>query len=186
MKIILFGGAFDPPHRGHQQVVHNIIQKKIADELWYVPVGTHDFQKEMSSAKHRVAMLELILQDKTRIEKCEINRPGVDHTYDTLNELSALYPEHEFSFLIGSDNLEKFHLWGSYEKMLERYKFFVYPRKGCLMQLLNNMQALTDFTEIDISSTQIRSMLADGKSIKELVSLDVGRYIENNKLYKRN
>jgi len=185
MKIILFGGAFDPPHRGHQQVVKNILQKKIADELWYVPVGTHDFQKEMSSAEHRVAMLKLILQDNTRIEDCEINRPGVDHTYDTLNELSDLYPEHEFSFLIGSDNLEKFHLWGSYEKMLKRYKFYVYPRKNFPMKLLNNMIALKNFSEIDVSSTQIRSLVENGKSVEELVGLEMAEYIKKNNLYKK-
>jgi len=185
MKIILFGGAFDPPHRGHQQVVKNILQKKIADELWYVPVGTHDFQKEMSSAEHRVAMLKLILQDNTRIEDCEINRPGVDHTYDTLNELSDLYPEHEFSFLIGSDNLEKFHLWGSYEKMLKRYKFYVYPRKNFPMKLLNNMIALKNSSEIDVSSTQIRSLVENGKSVEELVGLEMAEYIKKNNLYKK-
>jgi len=182
--IILFGGVFDPPHLGHQQVTKQLLEKNIADEVWYVPTEVHDFEKNMTDSGHRVAMLKLILQDHSRIELCEIERGGVSHTYDTLKQLSAKHPDINFSWVIGADNLEKFHLWYQYEQMLKEFKFYVYPRKDCAMKpLYEGMIPLQDFKEVVVSSTEIREKTKKGEPVKRLVDVGVEKYMIDNQLY---
>src|SRR5689334_22148241 len=108
MKICLFGGAFDPPHLGHQRIAAEIIAQNLADEVWFVPVKTHSFGKPMTDPQQRLAMLQLIQLPHTKIETYELEQTGVNYTFNTLEALAKRYPEHEFSWVIGSDNLEKF------------------------------------------------------------------------------
>ncbi|NCN45232.1 MAG: nicotinate (nicotinamide) nucleotide adenylyltransferase [Candidatus Pacebacteria bacterium CG10_big_fil_rev_8_21_14_0_10_36_11] len=193
MQIMLFGGAFDPPHLGHQYITKNILDQNIADQVWYVPAKNHPFAKNMSPAKDRLAMLQfLVAQDsRTRIETYELDKEGVSYSYQTLKALSAKYPEHEFSWLIGSDNLAKFHLWGDgnggdYRIMLGKYKFYVYPRKNfSFSPLYDNMFPLKNMQEIEISSTLIRNQCLNDSTIDKLVDPAVVEYIKNNQLYQK-
>lgn len=182
--IILFGGAFDPIHLGHQQVVKNILAQNLADQVWYVPTGVHDFEKQMTSAQHRLAMLNLVLEPNTQIEKCELNRQ-TSHTFDTLEELSHQHPKAKFSWLIGSDNLAKFHLWHNWQEMLSKYQFFVYPRVGFEFDpLYQNMVPLKTMPKVAISSTQIRELMHSHNSINGLVDPRVEEYIIKHGLYQ--
>ncbi|MFZ5377022.1 MAG: nicotinate (nicotinamide) nucleotide adenylyltransferase [Patescibacteria group bacterium] len=190
MKVILFGGAFDPPHLGHEQVAKELVEKKIADQVWFVPVGSHAFDKNLAAVEHRLKMLELILPPHTRIERFEVDHPGVSYTLDTLKEMSRLYPRDEFFWVIGSDNLPKFHLWddgkgNSFEVMLASYKFYVYPRVGFpFFPLYDNMITLDQLTSVDVSSTEIRRRVKAGQSCQNLVSPAVAEYIRENGLYQ--
>jgi nicotinate-nucleotide adenylyltransferase len=190
MRVMLFGGAFDPPHLGHQQIATGILQQGIADAVWYVPVHIHSFAKNMSEAQHRLALLELIQQPGTRIETYELNESTTNYTFNTLDALSAQYPEHTFSWVIGTDNLAQFHLWGdrngrTYTEMLAKYPFYVYPRHGYPFQpLYAGMTALTNLPEINVSSSQVRELLQSGKSISDLVTPAVAAYIQKYQLYQ--
>ena len=190
MKVFLFGGAFDPPHLGHQKIVDELLDSGIADRVWYVPVGSHAFDKQMTPAKHRLAMLELIQRDGTRIETFEIDQAnGVNYTYDTLKALAKKYPQHEFSWVIGSDNLRDFHKWGdgrsfTHLDMVKAFPFYVYPRKGYSMNpLYEGMIPLTNVDEIDISSTEVRTFLKQHKNVNKFVSPEINQYIEKLDLY---
>ena len=183
-QIILFGGAFDPIHLGHQQITENLLKQNIASKVWYVPTGTHDFAKKMTNAKHRLAMLKLILIHNTRVEICELEREGISHTFDTLEQLSNLYRNKEFSWVIGSDNLAQFHLWHNWQQALKKYKFYVYPRKNFVMQpLYDGMIALKNMPEVAISSTNIRQKLEQKNSINGLVDEKIEAYILAKSLY---
>ncbi|MDQ3008067.1 MAG: adenylyltransferase/cytidyltransferase family protein, partial [bacterium] len=83
MQIALFGGSFDPVHAGHQLVVEQVLAHHLFDEVWYVPIGNHDFGKRLSSGQDRVAMLKHVLQDKTKIESFELASPEVSYTHVT-------------------------------------------------------------------------------------------------------
>ena len=72
MKVALFGGAFDPPHIGHQRVAEEIIKREVADEVRFVPVKNHAFDKKMSSAEHRLAMCTLITNGQIGVETYEL------------------------------------------------------------------------------------------------------------------
>ncbi len=190
MNIILFGGSFDPPHKAHQHITKTILDQNIFDEVWYLPVHIHDFDKSPVSPQHRLAMLRQILIDNTKIETYEIDRGGVSYTHDTLLALSKKNPQHTFSFLIGSDNLEKFHLWGCsrhnscYTTMLRDFPFYVYPRRGYpFSPLYKGMIPLQDFDQVEVSSTEIRDRVKQKKPISHLVDKRVEEYIKENELY---
>lgn len=198
MRIALFGGAFDPPHLGHLQVIQQLLEHDLADQVWVIPVGQHDFLKQLSGAKWRVEMLELLLTELpvalgavASINHCELERKGVSHTVDTLNQLQQQYPEHRFSWVIGSDNLAKFHLWDRYQLILANYPVLVYPRSGYPFKpLYPNMQPLVQLAKVDVSSTQIKTHLQEctdwSKCQHQLTSWlppSIIIYIQSHQLY---
>jgi nicotinate-nucleotide adenylyltransferase len=185
MEIGLFGGSFDPPHVGHQNVTAQLLQKKVVGEVWYVPVKHHHFGKKVLDDNHRVKMLELILQPSTRIETYELEKEGISYSFDTLEFLSQKYPDHHFSWIIGSDNLPTFHRWMDVHPMLLKYRFYVYPRAGFpFTPLYEGMVPLKDFPEVDVTSTEIRQLLKAGQSIIDLVDPQIEQYIMEHQLYQ--
>lgn len=186
MHICLFGGAFDPPHLGHVQISRAIISEKVADEVWFLPVKNHHFEKKMNDIKHRLKMLEMIVPQNAhmRIELYETKQQGINYTYQTMVALSKQYPVHQFSFVIGSDNLVGYDRWLVQHPQLLDFPFFVYPREGFPFEpMYSNMTALNGFKTVAISSTQVREKVAKGESISGLVDPQVEQYIKENKLY---
>lgn len=190
MQIGLFGGSFDPPHKGHQQVVAEVLALGLFDEVWYVPVGNHDFGKQMAPAEHRVAMLKLIQQPGSLVEDFEIKHTGTSYTHTTLSHLHQLHPEHTFAWIIGTDQLPTLHKWGCdqepacFPQLVTSFPFYVYPRAGYDMELsFAGLIPLSHVTEVAISSTEIRQRLADGHSIAGLVDPAVAAYIQAHQLY---
>jgi nicotinate-nucleotide adenylyltransferase len=184
MHITLFGGTFDPPHLGHSLIARTLLTQKKADEVWFLPVGEHAFEKKCSPATQRVAMLECILEEQQRIELYEVEQRGMSITYETLQALSKKYPDHEFSFVIGSDNLAQFHRWQQYQQMLRQFHFFVYPRADFpLVPLYPNMEGIAGVSPIAISSTQVRTSARAGESLANLVKPSIAAYIAKQRLY---
>ena len=189
MKVCLFGGAFDPPHLGHQTVAAELITRGYADEVWFVPTKIHSFGKVMTAPEHRLAMLALIQTPQTKIETYELEQSGVSYTFNTLEALAEKYPEHQFSWVIGSDNLAKFHTWGDaqgrdYQQLLAAFPFYIYPRHGSAFEpLYPGMTALRELPEITVSSTQVRSLVAKNQSLTGFVQPAVADYINSHQLY---
>lgn len=187
MNISLFGGAFDPPHNGHTQVTHALLAENIADEVWYLPVKNHHFGKKMSDINHRLAMLQLIVNHpRIRIELYETRQEGINYTYQTMKALASENPQHNFSFVIGSDNLGGYHRWLEKHPQLLEFPFYVYPREGFSFEpLYPNMTALKGFQTVKVSSTEIRDRVQKGQSITGLVDPKVEQYIIEQKLYSK-
>jgi nicotinate-nucleotide adenylyltransferase len=198
MKILLFGGTFNPPHLGHQLMAEQALSQALAgnvfDQLWLLPVGQHSFAKQFVSQQDRVAMLSLmiasivqknpLLKNKIFIEKYELERDEESQTFTTLEALARQYPQHQFSFLIGADNLAKFHLWHDYQLMLSRYPFYVYPRTDYAFQpLYQGMIVLEGFPEMQVSSTQVRAALTNRNNLDNLLDAQVIAYIKEKKLF---
>lgn len=184
MKIMLFGGAFDPPHNGHTKIAETIIRKKIVDELWFVPCFQHPFAKDMAPAEDRFKMLQLIKLDRVRVCRYEIDHPVVSYSYDTLQNFSSNEPRDTFSWLIGSDAIPTFDKWKDYEQLLKRYTVYVYPRKGFpLTSQYTSMKLLHDVEEIDVSSSEVRALLKEHKPVSNLIPPRVEEYIRDYSLY---
>jgi nicotinate-nucleotide adenylyltransferase len=187
MHVALFGGGFDPPHIGHQYITRVLLERKIADQVWYVPVKHHAFGKQVSADEHRLAMLQLIIpsqESRVRIESYELQKEGISYTYETLTHLSQAYPENRFSFVIGSDNLATFDKWLDIHPQLLNFPFYVYPRQGFAMQpMFQGMKAIENVPEVGVSSTQIRDKIKRGEAVTGLVDPQVERYIKENSLY---
>lgn len=187
MKVALFGGAFDPPHIGHQRVAQEMIRNSIVDEVWYVPVYKHPWEDrlgkwQMAAYGHRKKMVKLILTPGTKLMEYE----DVSFTYPTLVEFANKYPQHQFSWVIGADNLPTFGDWDFYQKILDEFGVYAYPREGFILeQSFKKMNLLADFPEVSASSTKIRKALDKKESISELVHPKVAEYIRENKLYQK-
>ena len=187
MHIALFGGAFDPPHHGHQTIAKILIQQKVVDEVWFVPVKKHPFDKYVGEDRHRLAMLEFIVRDEQQlhIETYELDNSTKSYSYSTLQFLQTKFPEHRFSWIIGSDNVASFPQWFEFEKLLKTFTVLVYPRKGSEhVTLLSGMKWIKEVEPIDISSTMIRQKVQRGESIHGLVDPEVERYIREQRLYQ--
>lgn len=198
MQILVFGGSFNPPHLGHQMMVEQVLSRsltdgKIIDQVWLLPVGQHSFAKNFIAKQHRLAMLEILrqslvaknpdLENKISIERYELERDEESQTYATLQAFAKKHPEHQFSFLIGSDNLAKFHLWNDYEQMLQQFPFYVYPRQGFDFEpFYAGMTALIGFPQMAVSSTKVRLALEKGKDLTGLLDSSIIAYIKNNQL----
>jgi len=199
MKVLVFGGTFNPPHLGHQLMIEQVLANSLpdgstVDQVWILPVGKHSFAKQFVDQKHRLAMLNLMIESliaknpslagKILVETYELERAQESQTFATLEALAKKNPDKNFSFLIGSDNLAKFNLWHHYELMLSKYPFYVYPRLGFPLQpLLGGMVALSDFPQMAVSSTKVRQALVKKSSLKGLLDDKVIAYIKANKLF---
>jgi len=191
MTIAIFGGAFDPPHLGHLKIIKSLLEQDIADEVWLVPTGVHDFDKQMVLSEHRLQMLELLLgnletslKNSVKINKFELNSTEVNQTYDTLQELAAQNPEEKLSWIMGADNLAKFHLWDNYQQILSNYLVYIYPRPGYQMQpLYTGMIPMTGVEQTSISSTEIREYISSGDKTKLQLPLSIFEYIKKHQLY---
>lgn len=193
-QIALFGGSFDPPHLAHQQIPVFLLQESFVDEVWYVPVKHHPFGKVVSLDKDRLHMLHTVIQhivvqhpeyeEKLRIESWELEQNQKSYTIQTLEELSAQYPDVHFRWVIGSDNLEQFHLWHHYQEILQNYGVFVYPREKYPAEpLREGMTLLEHAPTVVVSSTQVRAAVQASTSISSLVLPEVEQFILQHKLY---
>lgn len=193
MQIGLFGGTFDPPHRAHTALVATILDRGLFDQVWYLPVAIHQqtFAKTMmSSVADRVGMLELIQTPQTRIERFEIDSQQPSHTHSTLRALQHQYPQHTFSFVMGSDQLAKLHLWNCqhdqqcFPQAADEFSYYVYPRKDYPLDLpYPNLQVITDVEPMALSSTEVRKAVQAGRSIDHLVESEIATYIAQHKMY---
>jgi nicotinate-nucleotide adenylyltransferase len=193
--IALFGGSFDPPHLAHQTIPIFLLENKLVDQVWYVPVKHHPFGKTVSSDIDRVEMLKKTIDvivaahpefaSKMCIEMWELEQDGTSFTIETLTEMKKKHSEYTFRWVIGTDNLSKFNHWQAYQEILNQFGVLVYPRAGYPSEsLLPGMVFLKDAPEVKVSSTEIRQRIAFGQSVEEFISPEVENYIEAHKLFK--
>jgi len=189
MNITLFGSSFNPPHLGHQLVTSQAFELiPSLNELWLLPMYQHVFNKNTNLApvKHRLAMAKILENHKIKTQTCEIDKKMSGNTIEPVKYLQQKYPQHNFSFLMGSDQLKNFTQWGSWQKLLKLIPFYIYPRVGFppkplypSMSLLNHpLQIITN-----VSSTMVRKRLQNKLTIKHLVPEKVAQYIKTNQLY---
>ncbi len=177
----IFGGSFNPPHLGHRRIAHELLERGIVDEIWFVPCKNHVFAKTLAPDQERLSALADLIASlpkktriKSRVELYEISQSKqLSVSYHTLCHFQQLYPDYTFQFIIGSDQVATFPQWHHYQALLQQFPVLVYPRAPYLQPpLLPNMIFLSDFPIVDISSTQIRQLQAAGDlSWKKLVVL---------------
>lgn len=187
--VVLFGGAFDPPHLGHQLVIEQVFKQVKPAEIWLLPCYQHTFQKQLTESRHRVAMTNLIGDtigdERLKIKLIEIERQSGGSTFQTWQWLTKQYPNHQFAFVMGSDNLTSFTQWHRWEKLLQSMLFYIYIRKGYPPEpWYTNMTLLNGDEVSEVSSTQVRKRLEAGQGISDLVPKSVEDYIRQQGLYR--
>ena len=184
MKIALLGGALNPPHIGHLMIAQQVLDFTDTEGVWFLPNYRQSPPKPVAPVKDRLAMARMLVLPGTRVSTIEIDR---QLNGETIHTLAHLPKEHEFSFIIGSDQLPMFHLWGRWKELLTLLPFWVFPRYGYPNEpLYENMRVVTHplLVGSNISSTKVRDRVKAGLPIDQFVPKGVAEYIEKHKLYK--
>ena len=188
IRTALLGGTFNPLHNGHLTIARSVLEQRLADEVWLLVTPCNPWKSDqiLIDDKLRYDMVSEAVKGMKGIQASdyEFNLPKPSYSANTLRRISADYPNHEFILTIGADNWVKFHKWREADFILENYHIIVYPRQGYPIDTLSGSTTLLDCPLMDISSTQIRQMVKDRKSIDEKVPASVARTIKELNLYR--
>lgn len=172
MKVGIYGGSFNPVHFGHVGLAKWVMAHTDLDELWMLVSPNNPLKPKESLApeQERLAAVQEAVRDIPNVKASdfEFALPRPSYTANTLRELLKAYPEHEFTLVIGEDNLAIFDQWREHEYIMANYRIFVYPRRGSasiedLRLKIGDFKELTflkDAPYFDISSTEIRNKKA--------------------------
>lgn len=181
MRIVLFGGSFNPPHLGHLKLALNSLKFLNAHELWFIPTLKSPLKDiELVDYEHRCSMIELLIKPyrKLKLSRIESELDEISYTYNTISILKNRYKNVEFIWLMGSDQALKFNKWFKYEELLKMIKFAVYRRS-------DNDQIDSRFIEVksnelfENASQKIREgavHLTDSKIVQYMIDHEL--YIE--------
>ena len=199
MRIGIYGGTFDPPHIGHLSAIKYGAEQLKIDRLIIIPAGIppHKMLEATSSPKEdRLEMASIMSRyiDNAQVSDMELHREGKSYSVDTINEIKSRYPGDEICLFMGTDMLETFEEWRSFEKILEMCTLAVFARDaGDKERNIKNAQALRekyggkieiiDNEAVKISSTELRRMLGDRHGT-EYITEDVYGYILHKGLYE--
>ena len=195
MKIGIFGGSFNPPHKMHKWIAKELIKKGYLDKVIFVPTGIkYEYKTNLIANEKRVNMLSLMIEKEKNmtVSKYEL-QPRPVYTYQTLNHFSKKYKKDDIYFICGTDNLSYIDKWKEKEKILNNYKILVIKRdtnkiEPLLEKYKNYRQNIivTTMKEKSISSTMIRTYLKQNNSLKARLCIDkkVYNYIKHNHLYE--
>jgi len=182
-------GSFDPIHNGHLMVAQYIATQTDLDvvELVVSPHNPLKASDRMADGGHRLEMSRLAVEDNPLLSvndiEFDLSRPS--YTIRTLHELSSKHPDHDFTLIMGSDNLANFRKWKDWESILDKYGCYVYLRPDYDPGDLSNHHRVKIYNapSIHLSSTFIRECLVAGYSTKYLIPDSVRDYIAEHKIY---
>jgi nicotinate-nucleotide adenylyltransferase len=193
MKIGLYFGTFNPIHVGHLIIANHIAENADLEQVWLVvtPHNPHKKKETLLDDYHRLQMAHLATEDYPKLKPSDIefklSQPN--YTVNTLVQLEEKYPDHEFSLIMGEDNLKSLHKWKNFEVLLQNHDIYVYPRLSPEQEdldLKNHSKVhLIDAPIVEISSTFIRASIKEGKNIQPLLPSKVWEYIDHNNFYKK-
>ena len=181
MKIGIFGGTFNPPHKMHLKIALSLIEKNI-----FVPTGNKYDRKDLNNENDRLNMVNLMINDYKNLESSDFELGKIMvYTYQTLNHFKKLYKNDEIYFICGSDNINDFKTWKNYEYILNNFKVLVIPRNNEKINIKSSNIILTDVKADNLSSTYIRNNIKNIKNTDDLIDKKVLDYIKERNFYER-
>ncbi|MBN1646848.1 MAG: nicotinate (nicotinamide) nucleotide adenylyltransferase [Spirochaetales bacterium] len=185
MKIAIIGGSFNPPHLAHLQLACELYSLGEYKKVVFVPsnISAHKQTKELISAEHRLIMLHLCINPAyMEVDDCEIKRGGISYTVDTLDYFREKYAEKP-AFVIGDDLLDGFAGWKQPDSIAEKADLFIAHRQQRKEQPFAWQHRYLSNPALDISSSDIRKRVCEGRKISYLVTAEVEQYIYTRGLY---
>lgn len=188
----LFGGSFDPPHKGHLKIIQEFWKAfPQAHALYVIPNNLSPFKTEKATPSFHIAeMVRLLIEEskskKTYYSDFEITKKEKSYSIDTLVHFKKIFPKEEFYFLIGADNLVRFHEWKAYETILDISNLLVFPRNDYPTTVPEKLEKwkdkihIMDSEKLDISSSNIRDNL---KANRSQLPMRILEYVILNNLY---
>lgn len=203
MKIGIFGGTFNPPHKGHTRMIEKMTEELELDKVLIIPnkIPTHKRCDDLADNRDRIAMCKIAFKNpKYEISTMEMDRDTDSYTIYTIKELRKKYPNDQLYLIIGSDMFLIFHKWYKHKEILDECTICVASRDSDeSVQMLRNYAfeqlgvympdldgknihiSLLDAYEV--SSSDIRERIYSNRSLYGIVDPEIIEYMENNKLY---
>ena len=175
-KVGIYGGSFNPIHRGHIALARQMLRKAHLDEVWFLVSPLNPFKQastDLLDDQTRLQLTRQALADEPRLvaSDYEFHLPRPSYSWDTLQALSRDYPEHDFVLVIGADNWLAFDRWYHAEDILDSYPIVIYPREGCPIDAatLPPTVQLVKTRLYNVSSTDIRRRIREGRPVRRLL-----------------
>ncbi|MBO7319339.1 MAG: nicotinate (nicotinamide) nucleotide adenylyltransferase [Clostridia bacterium] len=195
MRIGIYGGAFNPVHKGHIKLAEEVKTKAHLDKIIIMPSGVspHKSSGGLVDSEYRLQMCRLAFEGEDYIiSDLEIKREGKSYTVDTVTELKKLYPDDELYLIMGSDMLLSFHRWYRYDDILSAVTICATTRQGDISldelkaysrDVLKKDTLIIDFEPFECSSTKVREALLSADDATSMLSEKVLGYIKEKGLY---
>ena len=198
--IAILGGSFNPVHFGHLKMAEAAMESSHFSKVLFIPTGTpyHKEQKDLLPFSDRLKLLELAIENCPDFDCSPIEgeRDGNSYTIDTVRELLRQNPTNSYSLLIGTDQFLTLRSWHKIKELGKLVDFYVANRNGemefstfqkekeALEKELSLHCKLFPMPAIDLSSTEIRNLLKEGKSIHGMLPKSVEEYILKKGFYR--
>lgn len=199
MKVGLFFGSFNPIHTGHMIIANIMAETTDLDKVWFVVTPQNPLKpsKGLLHDFDRYDMVRAAVYENYKLEvtDVEFHLPKPNYTIHTLVHLTEKHPTKEFKVIIGEDNLASFTKWKNYERIVEDYGLYVYPRLtgevGPARPNVTNSELkrhpnvkMVEAPLMDISATFIRNCIKKNQSVRYLVPDAVEAIIRDRKFYQ--
>jgi nicotinate-nucleotide adenylyltransferase len=192
-KVGLYFGTFNPIHIGHLIIANYMVENSNLDEIWMVVTPHNPFKRKSSllDNHHRFELVYKATENYPKIKPSDIEfkLPQPNYTTNTLAHISETYLDKEFCLIMGEDNLKSFHKWKNFETILEQHHIYVYPRisDGTVATQFDTHPKIhkVDAPIVQISATQIRNGIKEGKNIQPMLPKEVWSYIDEMNFYKK-
>lgn len=188
MKVGLFFGSFNPFHIGHKVIACHTLEFTQIEQVWLIvsPENPLKNKSQLLDPNARFIIVEKSTKGISNLlpSKIEFNLEKPSYTSKTLIFLKNKYPNHEFSLIIGEDNLINLSQWKDYQNIVEKHILYVYPRFGFSANFSHpNIRHLVKMPKIEISSTFIRKSIKKGDDISYLLNKNAWDYIKRMNFY---
>ncbi len=186
-RVGILGGTFNPIHIGHLILGEEAVWKLKLDRVFYIPsyIPPHK-DADIASPEDRFSMVNLALEDNPHFEvsRVEIDNKGTSYSVNTLRELKSYFgSEVSLFFIAGSDSLRELFSWKDIDEIFRLSNFVVAERPGYPVEEIPKNIETVVITPIEISSSEVRRRIKEGRSIRYLVPDKVREYIHRKKLY---
>lgn len=189
----IFGGTFDPPHVGHTRVAADVADALDLERVLWIPAGEppHKPRGRVSPAATRLDMVRAAARADPRFEvsTLECDRPGTSFTVDTLAALRQAMPDASLVLILGADQFAELASWRGPERILGMAHVAVMDRHGASARLARpdltgaERAQVVPVRRVDVSSTDVRRLVRDGRDVSTLVPPGVLEIIEREGLY---
>lgn len=200
-SIAIFGGTFDPIHKGHLDIARKVIELDLADEVMFVPAHAppHKIGKQISCGKTRIELIKKLIAEEKDFSVSDYEVTAAEkhsYTYNTLKAMNMAFPHSRLQLIIGMDNLNEFHTWKNAREILDTYQVLTFKRPGAAKfnyhafqerfgkALCERVQSNTIDSDLPYSSSEIREKIKNNKDASQLLPRIVYEEIQKQGLYQ--